>query len=343
MERVVVNRYGGPEVLEVVEQDAPHPGRGEVRVRVLAAGVSYADLLIRAGAYLGGPKPPFTPGYELVGIVDELGEDCSSVREGDRVAALTVWGSYAEQVCLSETEVVPVPADIDSAKAVSLVLNYVTAQQLLHRIANAEPGESVLVHGAAGGVGTAVLQLARLADLRVYGTASSSKCDLVERLGGIAIDHTKDDFLARVRLLTGDGVDVALDGIGGSVSLRSYRTLRRGGRLVIFGHASTIADGRRSVRGWISWYAATGYVGARGLASPRRSVLPYRIARVRDRHPGWFRDDLIAVAELLSRGEIDPIIAGRLPLREARRAHELLGAAAVQGKLVLMPGSATGG
>lgn len=337
MQRVVVNRYGGPEVLELIEQDCPAPRAGEVRVRVLAAGVSYADLLIRAGAYMGGPRPPFTPGYELVGTVDEVGEGCSSLRIGDHVAALTVSGGYAELLCVPETALIPVPADTDPAKTVSLVLNYVTAHQLLHRIARAAPGGSVLVHGAAGGVGTAVLELARRADLRVYGTASTSKGDLVERLGGIPIDHTKEDFLASVRRLTGDGVDVALDGIGGALSLRSYRALRPGGRLVIFGHASTMAEGRRSMRGWLSWYAATGLVGAAGLVSRRRSVLPYRIAKLRDRHPHWFREDLIEMAELLRRGEIDPIVADRLPLREARRAHELLGGAAVQGKLVLIP------
>ena len=337
MQRVLVNRYGGPEVLELAEQDPPRPGRGEARVRVLAAGVSYADLLIRAGAYMGGPRPPFTPGYELVGIVDEVGEGCSALRVGQRVAALTVSGSYAEHVCLPETALIPVPAETDPAQTVSLVLNYVTAHQLLHRVAGAARGESVLVHGAAGGVGTAVLELAPRAGLRVLGTASTSRCDLVARLGATPIDRTQEDFVARARQLTGGGVDVALDGIGGRLSLRSYRALGRGGRLVIFGHASTMAGGRRSMRGWLSWYAATGLVGAAGLVSPRRSVLPYRIAKLRDRHPEWFRDDLTKLAELLRRGEIDPIVAERLPLGEARRAHELLGAGAVQGKLVLVP------
>lgn len=183
MKRAVVNRFGGPEVVEVIDDDQPEPAAGEVRVRVLAAGVSFTDTLIRAGSYLGGPKPPFTPGYELVGVVEEMGPGCTRLREGDRVAALTVHGSYAEQVCLPEAQAVPVPAELDPAELVSLVLSYVTAQQLLTRVAEAERGETVLVHGAAGLVGTAVLELAGPAGLRVYGTASGEGCARVERLG----------------------------------------------------------------------------------------------------------------------------------------------------------------
>ncbi|HEY6396134.1 MAG TPA: alcohol dehydrogenase catalytic domain-containing protein, partial [Solirubrobacteraceae bacterium] len=135
MKRVVVDHYGGPEVLQVVEEDDPRPGRGEVRVRVLAAGVSFTDALLRAGAYLGGPKPPFTPGYELVGVVEELGPGCSRLRKGEHVAALTVWGADAERVCVPEKYAVEVPEDFDPAEVVGLVLPYVTAYQLLHRVA----------------------------------------------------------------------------------------------------------------------------------------------------------------------------------------------------------------
>jgi hypothetical protein len=150
MQRVVVDRFGGPEVLRVVEEDDPRPGPGEVRVRVLAAGVSFSDALLRAGVYLGGPKPPFTPGYELVGVVEELGPGCSRLRVGGRVAVLTVWGADAERVCVPEKYAVEVPEDLDPAEVVSLVLPYMTAYQLLHRVARVKSGETVLVHGAAG-------------------------------------------------------------------------------------------------------------------------------------------------------------------------------------------------
>ncbi len=357
MKRVVVDRYGGPEVLRVVEEDDPRPGRGEVRVGVLAAGVSFTDAQLRAGTYLGVPKPPFTPGYELVGVVDELGPGCSRLREGDRVGALTVWGAYAERVCVPEANAVEVPEDLDAAEVVSLVLTYMTAYQLVHRMAMAKSEEAVLVHGAAGRVGTAVLELGALAGLRLYGTASARDRAAVERLGAVAIDYRNEDFLARLRDLPGKGVDVALDGLGGAVSLRSFRALRPGGRLVVFGHYSTLAHGRKSWRGWIEWYAATATVALWGLLSPRRRVLAYRIQKLRDRHqwlpvgggpqalpvgggprdPDWFREDFHALLELLRADKIHPVVAERLPLSDARRAHELLERSAARGKLVLVP------
>lgn len=337
MKRVVVDHFGGPEVLLVVEADDPRPGPGEVRVRVLASGVSFTDSLLRAGTYFGVPKPPFTPGYELVGVVDELGEGCSRLREGDRVGALTVWGANAELVCVPEAYAVEVPEDLDPAEVVSLVFPFMTAYQLLHRVAMAKRGETLLVHGAAGRVGTAVLELGALAGLRLYGTASAGDRAAVERLGAVAIDYRNEDFVVRVRELTGNGVDVALDGLGGALSLHSFRALRPGGRLVVFGHYSTLKLGRKSWRGWAEWYAATISVALWGLLSPRRRVLAYRNQKLRIRHQDWFREDFHTLLELLRRGEIHPVVAARLPLSDARRAHEMLESSAAAGKIVLVP------
>ncbi|MFF2244994.1 medium chain dehydrogenase/reductase family protein [Arthrobacter sp. NPDC058130] len=337
MERVVIDRYGGPEVLNVVDVDDPRPGPGEVRVSVLASGVSFTDAQLRAGTYLGGPKPPFTPGYELVGIVDELGPGCTRIQVGDRIGALTVWGANAERVCVPELYAVAVPEDLDPAEVVSLVFPYMTAYQLLHRTAKAKAGESVLVHGAAGRVGTALLELGALAGLRLYGTAAGRDRAAVERLGAVAIDYQHEDFLARVRGLTGDGVDIALDGLGGPLSLRSFRALRPGGRLVVFGRYATIAQGRKNWPGVIAWYAATGTVALWGWLSPRRKVLSYRIQKLRIHHQDWFQADFLALLEMLRRGEIHPVVAERLPLSEVRRAHELLDSTAAKGKIVLVP------
>jgi NADPH:quinone reductase len=358
MKRVVVDHYGGPEVLRVVEEDAPRPGRGEVRVKVLAAGVSYTDAMLRVGSYLGVPKPPFTPGYELVGVVDELGPGCTRLRVGDRIGALTVWGADAEYVCVLEANAVEVPEDIDPAQSLSLVFTYMTAYQLLHRTAMVKSGETVLVHGAAGRVGTAVLELGAEAGLRVYGTCSERDRAAVVRLGAVAIDYRNEDFLARVRDLTdGAGVDVALDGFGGGLSLRSFRALRPGGRLVVFGHSGTVVQGRKSWRGWIKWYATTATVSLWGLASRRRRVLVYRVQKLREGHqvlpvsgrrralpvgggprnPDWFREDFRALLELLREDKIHPVVADRLPLSDARNAHELLESSADKGKLVLVP------
>lgn len=337
MKRVVVDHFGGPEVVKVVEEAPPRPGPGEARVRVLAAGVSFTDAQLRAGTYLGGPKPPFTPGYELVGVVDELGPGCSRLRVGDRVGALTVWGADAERVCVPEKYAVEVPEDVDPAKVVSLLFSYMTAYQVLHRSAKVKRGESVLVHGAAGRVGTALLELGALAGLRLYGTASARNRAAVERLGAVAIDYRNEDFLARVRELTGSGVDAVLDGIGGVVSLRSFRALRPGGRLVVFGRYATLAHGRKNWRAVFEWYAATVGVALWGLLSPRRRVLAYRIQKLRIHHQDWFREDFRTLIELLRRGEIHPVVAERLPLSDARHAHEMLERSAAMGKLVLEP------
>src|SRR5687767_6372011 len=166
MKRVVVDSYGGPEVLKIVDEADPAPGPGEVRVRVLAAGVSFTDAQLRAGTYIpGAPKPPFTPGYELVGIAEEVGRDCSRLHVGDRIGALTVWGADAESVCVPEAGAVDVPDDLDPGEVLSLLFPYMTAYQVLHRTAEVKRGESLLVHGAAGRVGVATLELAAVAGL----------------------------------------------------------------------------------------------------------------------------------------------------------------------------------
>jgi NADPH:quinone reductase-like Zn-dependent oxidoreductase len=324
---------------------------------VLAAGVSYTDAMLRAGSYLGVPKPPFTPGYELVGVVEELGPGCTRLSVGDRIGALTVWGADAERVCVLEADAVQVPEDIDPAQILSLVFTHMTAYQLLHRTARVKSGETVLVHGAAGRVGTAVVELGAVAGVRMYGTCSARDGAAVERLGGVAIDYRNDDFLARVRELTRDGVDVVLDGFGGPLSLRSFRALRPGGRLVVYCHSGTVAHGRKSWRGWITWYATTATVALWGLLSPRRRVLVYRVQKLREGHqvlpvsgrrralpvgggprdPDWFREDFRVLLELLREGKIHPVVAQRLPLSDARRAHELLESSADKGKLVLVP------
>ena len=352
MKRVVVDHFGGPDVLRMVEEEDPRPGRGEVRVKVLAAGVSFTDAQLRAGTYIpGAPKPPFTPGYELVGVVEELGAECSRLREGDRIGALTVWGADADLVCLPEASAVEVPDDLDPAEVLSLLFPYMTAYQVLHRIAMAKRGETVLVHGAAGRVGTAALELGALAGLRLYGTASARDRAAVERLGAVPIDYRNEDFLARVRELTGgDGVDVVVDSLGGPISLRSFRALRPGGRLVVFGRYATLSDGRKNWSAVIEWYASIGALWLWEKLSPRRRVLAYQIQKFRGaaekrpgavggepRYPEWFREDFGMLIELLREGKIHPVVAERLPLSDARRAHELLEHSAATGKLVLVP------
>jgi NADPH:quinone reductase len=352
MRRVVVDRYGGPEVLKVVKDDDPRPGPGEVCVRVVAAGVSFTDAQLRAGTYIpGGPKPPFTPGYELVGVVEALGPGCSRLQVGDRIGALTVWGADAERVCVPEATAVEVPDDLDPAEVVSLLFPYMTAYQVIHRTAKAKPGETVLVHGAAGRVGIAELELGALSGLRLFGTASARDRAAVEGLGAVFIDYRTENFLARVRELTGGaGVDVVLDSLGGPISLRSFRALRPGGRLVVFGRYATLSQGHKDWRAVLEWYAAVVAVWGWAALSPRRRALKYQIQRFRDsarrrpgavggepRYPEWFREDFCVLLELLRAGNIHPVVAERLPLADARHAHEILATSASKGKLVLVP------
>jgi NADPH:quinone reductase-like Zn-dependent oxidoreductase len=280
MKRVIVEHYGGPEVLRLVEEEDPRPGAGEVLVRVLAAGVSFTDAQLRAGTYLpGAPKPPFTPGYELVGVVEELGPGCSRLRIGDRIGALTVWGADADRVCVPEAGAVAVPEDLDPAEVLSLLFPYMTAYQVLHRTARVRAGERVLVHGAAGRVGVAALELGAAAGLRLYGTAAAGDRGKVEALGAVAIDYRNEDFVERIRGEAG-GVDVVVDSLGGPISLRSFQVLRPGGRLVVFGRYDTLRNGRKDWVAVIKWYAAIAAVWAWDKVSPRRRVLAYHSAEV---------------------------------------------------------------
>ncbi len=201
---VLLTRFGEPaEAFQMVEDDLPEPGEGQVRVKILATGVAYADVMMRRGVYPGMPRLPFTPGYDMVGVIDAVGLGGRAFSPGQLVVALTVFGSYSQYICLSAEDVVVVPEGVDPVEASCLPLNYFTAYRMLHRIARVKPGERVLVYGAAGGVGTALLQLGSLAGLQVYGTASSSKQELLTQLGATPLDYTREDVVARVRALTG--------------------------------------------------------------------------------------------------------------------------------------------
>jgi NADPH:quinone reductase len=341
--RIIVTRYGGPEVLRVVEEERPEPKEGEVRVRVLAAGVSLPDVMAREGIHPETPPVPFTPGWDLVGVVDRLGAGVRGVVPGERVAAMPIHGAYAGFVCLPQRELVPVPPGVDPAEAVCLVLNYVTAYQMMHRSAKVSPGQRVLIHGAAGGVGTALLQLGRLAGLELYGTCSARGAPVVSELGGVPIDYLRQDFVKEVHRLTGEGVDVVFDPLGGEHLWQSRKALRRGGRVVGYGLVSSIRGegltssrpGRRQRFRGAALFAS--YIAAGWLLPGRRRVVPYSIQTLERLRPAWFRQDLIALLDLLRQEKIRPLIARRFPLEEAREAQELLGGGGVAGKIVLVP------
>jgi NADPH:quinone reductase-like Zn-dependent oxidoreductase len=340
--RVVVPHYGGPEVITAIEEDIPTPKSGEVRVKVLAAGVSLPDVLAREGVHPETPRVPYTPGWDLVGTVDRLGDDVTGFELGQKIAALPIHGCYAQYVCLPQRKLVPVPEGLDAAEAVAVVLNYVTAYQMLHRSAKARPGQRMLIHGASGGVGSAMLQLAKFADVEMYGTCSAQGADVVRELGGIPIDYKNADFVEEIRRLTGDGVDAVFDGIGGDNLWRSRDALREGGCVVTYGFQSKLRGGRMTSgsggRHRIRESAQLGWYVIRNWFKPgRKRMVPYSIQWLMRFKPAWFRQDLLTLLNLLKQGKIRPLIAERLPLEGARRAHEMLGEGGVLGKIVLVP------
>jgi NADPH:quinone reductase-like Zn-dependent oxidoreductase len=333
--RVVITHPGGPEVLKVIEEAIPEPGPYEACVKVLAAGVARADMMMRRGLYPGSvPLYPFTPGYDIVGLVDTIGEGTATNILGTMVAALTEVGGYAEYICLPEDDLVPVPMESDPAEVVCLVLNYLTAFQMLHRFAHVKTGERVLFHAAASGVGTAQLQLGSLTQLEMYGTASRGKHDTVSKLGGIPIDYQSEDFVRRIRNLTSNGVDAVFDPIGGSHLWRSFKTLRDQGRLIAYGEMAItgVQKPKRSevmlhhyLPRWLNHFPG------------RRTVKWYEVFDENRAHPNWYHEDLTTLIALLEERKIKPVIAERFPLDEASRAHELIEASAVSGKIVLLP------
>jgi NADPH2:quinone reductase len=335
--RVIATRRGGPEVLQIREEELVEPGPGEVRVKVLAAGVSFADIFMREGFHPEAllRRFPFTPGWDIVGVVDSLGEGVAGLEIGERVAALPIVGGYSEFAYLAAKELIAVPQDVDAAEAVSLILNYVTAYQMLHRSAGARSGELALVHGAAGGVGSALLQLGGIAGLRLYGTASPGKHAAIAAMGATPMDYRSEDFVQQGRALEPSGFDLVFDGIGGGHLLRSLRVLRSKGRLVAYGLGSTSAGGRQSLARIIStcsgWLAAFSH----NLLPGQKRVKLYSIQMLKRRRPDWFREDLGTLLGLLADRQIAPVISERLPLSEAPRAHELLAEGSTVGKLVL--------
>jgi NADPH:quinone reductase-like Zn-dependent oxidoreductase len=328
---VQLRRFGGPEELEVIDAPPPTAGRGEVRVRVLASGVEYTDVLIRRHLYPQTMlrRPPFVLGYDVVGKIDQLGEDVRGFQIGERVADLTVLGSNAAWRTLRADRLARVPAGLDAAEAAALILSWTTAYQLLHRAAWVRQGQRVLVHGAAGAVGQALLVLGRLASLELWGTARGAHAALIRALGATPIDYRRDDF---TRVLPG-GFDVVFDGIGEDGYRRSFAALKRGGLLCAYGYSAG-AQARRRMLTILMWIARL-YLW-RWLPGGRRARF-YSINVLRARHPAWFREDLERLFGLLATRAIRPRVAARLSFDEVAEAHRRLEADGLDGKLVLCP------
>ena len=332
---IVMPRQGGPEVLRVHRRELPGLASGQAMIRVEAAGVSFAEVQMLKGRYFAQPRFPFVPGYDLVGTVEEVGGDVDGGLVGRRVAALTQTGSWAERVALDAEKLAPVPEGLDPAEAVAAVTNGVTAWQMLHRAAKVRPGQTVVVHGASGGVGTLLVQLARLAGAEVIGTASAAKHDYVRALGAVPIDYRNEDVTKRVRELSPGGVDAVFDHVGGPGLVDSWGMLRRGGTLVNYGSASTLNGTGRRLAPYLPILARILLWNA--VPNGRRATF-YGVQR----WPKYFQEDLATVLSLLAEGKIEAHVARRMPLEEASEALGLLASGKASGKVVLVPGCPQG-
>jgi NADPH:quinone reductase-like Zn-dependent oxidoreductase len=328
---VQLTRFGDADGLEVVEAALPTAGRGHVRVHVLASSLQYTDVLIRRHLYpqTARHRPPFVMGYDVVGEIDQLGDGVGDFKVGDRVADMTVIGSNATYRTLRADQVTRVPPDVDAAEAATLILSWMTAYQLLHRAAHVRPGQRVLVHGAAGAVGQALLVLGKQAGLELWGAARDTHAALVRELGGTPIDYQREDF---TRAVSG-GFDVVFDGIGEDGYRRSFAALRPGGLLLAIGFSAGVQaqQGMRTILTSIArmylWRFLPGGKHARF----------YSINAMRARHPAWFHEDLKRLFELLAAHAIQPRVAERISFDEVADAHRRIEAGGLEGKLVLCP------
>lgn len=320
---VIVTKRGGPEFLQVIEKELPPPSSGEAQIRILATPVCQDDVAVRVGNRPFLAKVPFVPGYSILGVVEAIGEDVTQAAVGDRVAALTNFGGYAEYITLPEEELVHVPEILHSAEAAVLILNYLVAYQVLHRIAMVKPGDKVLIVGASGGVGTAFLELGKLAELEMYGLASRSKQDILAEYGATPIDYHAQDFVEVVRDAEPEGLDFVFNGMGEEYFERSLAILKRGGVLVHYGGPQSFSRFLLLMTKFILYNLLPNGKRIKGYGTHRGEIEP-------------FKEDWGELFTLLEEGKIKPVIAEKFPLLEARKANELLEGGQVTGNIVLL-------
>lgn len=338
MRQVWIPRIGSPEVLEVRTGPDPEPGPGEIRIRVAASGVNFADCMARMGLYPDAPKLPAVVGYEVAGTVDRVGAGVTGIAVGASVVATTRFGGYSDVVTIPALQALPVPAGVSLEKAAALPVNYLTAWLMLIWIGNLHPGERVLVHAAAGGVGQAALQICRWRGATVIGTASRSKHERL-RAAGVAhcIDYTTQDFEAEVRKLTdGEGVDVALDAVGGRSFMKSYRSLGPLGRLFLFGVSSFAPGTTRSIPSAVKGLLSLPRFKPVSLMNDNRGVFGINVGHLWDRGPLLVKM-LTDIVRLTAEGTFDPVVDRTFPFERAGEAHAYIQGRKNFGKVLLVP------
>lgn len=341
MRAVYIPKYGRPEVLEVRETPTPEPSHAEVRIAVRAAGLNFADVVARQGLYPDAPKPPMVMGYEVAGRIDAVGSGVTAFREGDRICALTRFGGHADTVIVPEQQCFALPAAMSFAEAATLPVNYLTAYHMLHRVFRVRSGDHVLVHQAAGGVGTAALQICQSVEgLTTYGTASAPKHPHVRKQGcDHVIDYRTDDYEAVINELNqGRGLDLVLDALGPSDWRKGYRLLRPSGMLIAFGWASLNKGERRNLLHVLAEFTKTPIYLPVSLMNGNKAVAGVNMGRLWD-WPEMIREEMSELMALYERGFIRPHIDKVFPLEEAARAHAYLEQGRNLGKVLLAPAS----
>ena len=340
MRAMVIGRYGPPEVFEVRESPEPTPKPGEALVRVHAVGVGFADLMQRMGVYPGTPKPPFVPGFEVAGVIErgpESSSDGRPLKVGERVVVLTKFFAYAERVAAPAQRIFRLPAEISFEDAAAIPVNYLTAYHIMFVMGNLQLGDHILVHGAAGGVGGAAVQLAKARDVKVFGTAGPAKQEFLRRIGvDHPIDYTNEDFVDIVRRAVPDGIEMVMDPIGGESFTRSYRCLGPMGRLVIYGFSAAAGpEGKRNL-----WRVAKAYVTTRRyhplkLMADNTAIIGVHLGHLGEIRGTTLANELDELFRLYSAGKIKPVIAKTFPLEEAAAAHRYIHRRQNVGKVVL--------
>ena len=331
MRQVWVTRRGGPEVLEVREAPDPEPAPGEVRIRVRAAGVNFSDVMARNGLYPDAPPLPAVLGYEVAGEIDLPRE-----RAGLRVVALTNFGGQSEMICVPSEMALPMPQGLSFAEGASIPIVWLTAWHMLVELCNLRRGRTVLIHAAAGGVGTAALQICRKFGARAIGTASASKHARLRELGiSEAIDYRKQDFETEaMRLTSGRGVDVALDPIGSFA--KSFRCLAPAGRLVMYGASAVMPGTRMNPLAVLSAVAKMPIFHPLRLLPDNKGIFGVNLGRLWSER-ALLRAEMQEVLKGFAAGEFRAIVDAEIPFAEARRAHERIQARENFGKVVLVP------
>lgn len=341
MRAAVVRRYGPPELLEIKQVPEPQIKPGEVLIRVRAIGVNFGDLLQRMGLYPNAPKPPFVPGLEVAGVVEkisEVGRPKSSVnlRPGDAVAALTRFNAYAEWVAVPAEQAYPLPQGMSFEDAAAIPVNYITAFHSIFTMGNLQPGDRILIHSAAGGVGLAAVQLARSRGLVIFGTASGPKQEFLRKSGvDHPIDYEKVDVVEAVRKFAPDGIEMALDAIGGKSFSQSYKCLGPTGRLVVFGlSAASGSSGKRNPVGAATAFLQTPRFHPLKLMGDNISVIGVSLTGLQKR-PALLQSEMDEIFRLYGAGKIRPVIGKSFPLAQAADAHRYIHQRKNIGKVIL--------